>query len=82
LYNTIGGNTDDDSNSSDEGTYLTFPSLSSFSTHSAHYTALNLATPAITLSKLLTPASLVYSVTISPRSSPHIASLIHSSQSA
>ena len=65
LYNTIGGDADDDSNSSDEGTYPTFPSLSSFSTHSAHYTALNLATPAITLSKLLTPASLVHSVTIS-----------------
>jgi len=58
----VGDDADDDFNSSDKGTFL---SLSSFSTHSAHYTALNLAKPAITLSKLLTPASLVYSVMIS-----------------
>jgi len=67
---------DDDSNSPDEGTYPTFPSLSHFSIHSAHYTALNLTTPAIALSKLLTPAPLVHPVTISQRFLAHLHMLL------
>jgi len=46
-----------------------FPSLSHFS-HLAHC-VLNLSTPAIALSKFLTPASLVHPVTTSLSMFPH-----------